>query len=1322
MRKISETIAGVEILILDGAMGTMIQRYGLQEQDFHSGIFSGCPKELKGNNECLNLTRPEIIRAIHEEYINAGADIIETNTFSANRISQEEYGCAEYAFDMAYAGARIAREAADKAAVIAEGKATKSCGGHRKIYVAGSIGPTSKSLSLSPDMNDPAFRAVSFDEMAEAYGEQMRGLLLGGVDIILLETCFDALNVKAALYALEKLMKTPEISENAGIRDRLSKDGHFPVIVSVSVSDRSGRTLTGQTLEAFYTSVRHYPLMAFGLNCSLGAEEIYPLLKEVSNFAECAVSCYPNAGLPDGMGGYAETPAEMAAAIRKMAADGLVNIIGGCCGTTPDYIREIAGAVKGLSARKNGSAGSGNEAGGLAVSGLETVHIDLEKYNFTNIGERTNVAGSRKFARLISSGNYAEAMQVAADQIENGASVIDINMDDAMLDSTREMTMFTRHISNDPAVAKAALMIDSSHWETILAGLKNAQGKSIVNSISLKEGEETFLAKAKEIHALGAAMVVMAFDEKGQATDFGRKTEICGRAYRLLTEKAGIPPEDIIFDVNVLAVGTGIEEHADYAVDFIRAVGWIKENLPGALTSGGISNLSFSFRGNNPVREAMHSAFLYHAIKAGLDMAIVNPGMLQIYDEIEPSLLKCVEDVILNTDAGATERLIEKAQEIAEEKAAAGTPGKTGPDAGGSAKGNDGNAAGGNGPEPDTPVEERLMEALVKGRAASLEEDLRSCLEKYGRPVDIIEGPLMDGMKKVGELFGSGKMFLPQVVKSAKIMRQAVDFLQPYMDGQENISDGNMAGKGNKEHKVETAPDSPAGHKTAKEAVPKPKIVIATVKGDVHDIGKNITAIVLGCNGFDVIDLGVMVDKEIIIGTAISEKADIIAASGLITPSLYQMEELCRAMAEKGMDTPLFIGGATTSPLHTAVKLAPLYGHVFYGADASASAVMAKRYMMDREAFEKEEHEKQQKIRELYLKGMGNAARDGKGATGTTDVTDATGKEGHDTESLFPPESYLHSKDCMAAGPDADGQTYGITDIPAGEISIAEVLPYFDWKMFLAIWGVKYGQMSPDAPEMADLRKEAEEIIGRMKSDGSCRIMLAAKWFGAFSAGDDIHLSDNRAKQEMIFPMMRQEKPITLKDGTRACLSLADFIPPAGYGFTSPAGIFAISVSRTASHRNECGCPECKAGSGYDDMMERSVMNTLAEAASAWLDGEIGKMIENAEDAAGNGKGFKVIKPAAGYSSCPDHTLKRDILRLLPDSASLGITLTESCGMLPDASICGMIFIHREAMYPEIRNIGRQQYDSYISRRGMSPEEARRFLGHLLTDLPANKK
>ena len=1002
----------------------------------------------------------------------------------------------------------------------------------------------------------------------------------------------------------------------------------------------------------------------------------------------------------------------MAAAIWKMAADGLVNIIGGCCGITPDYIREIAGAVKGLSARKNGSGRSGSETGGLAVSGLETVHIDLKRYNFTNIGERANVAGSRKFARLISSGNYAEAMQVAADQIENGASVIDINMDDAMLDSTREITLFTRHISNDPAVAKAALMIDSSHWETILAGLKNAQGKSIVNSISLKEGEEIFLAKAREIHALGAAMVVMAFDEKGQATDFGRKTEICGRAYRLLTEKAGIPPEDIIFDVNVLAVGTGIEEHADYAVDFIRAVGWIKENLPGALTSGGISNLSFSFRGNNPVREAMHSAFLYHAIKAGLDMAIVNPGMLQIYDEIEPSLLKCVEDVILNTDAGATERLIEKAQEIAEEKAASGTPGKTGPDDGGSAKGNDGNAAGGNGPGPDTPVEERLMEALVKGRAASLEEDLRSCLEKYGRPVDIIEGPLMDGMKKVGELFGSGKMFLPQVVKSAKIMRQAVDFLQPYMeDGQENIPDGNMAGKGNKEHKEETAPDSPAGHKTAKMAVPKPKIVIATVKGDVHDIGKNITSIVLGCNGFDVIDLGVMVDKETIIGTAISEKADIIAASGLITPSLFQMEELCRAMSEKDMDTPLFIGGATTSPLHTAVKLAPLYGHVFYGADASASAVMAKRCMMDREAFENEEHEKQQKIRELYLKGMENAVQDGNGATGTTD---ATGKDGHDTESVFPPESYLRSENCMTAGPDTERKAFCLTDIPAGEISIAEVLPYFDWKMFFAIWGVKYGQMSPDAPEMADLKKEAEEIIRRMESDGSCRIMLAAKWFEAFSEGDDIHLSDDRGKQKMIFPMMRQEKPSALKDGTMACLSLADFVPPAGYGFTSPAGIFAISVSRPTPHRTGCGCPECKAGSGYDDMMERSVMNTLAEAASAWLDGKIGKMIENAENAAADGKEFKIIKPAAGYSSCPDHTLKRDILRLLPDSGRLGITLTESCGMIPDASICGMIFIHRNASFPDIRNIGRRQYDSYARRRGMTEEEAKNFLGHLL--------
>lgn len=1270
-KKISELLAEGKILILDGATGTMIQRLGLDEEDFHSGPLSDIPGELRGNNECLNLTRPDLIRDIHRAYIRAGADIIESNTFSANRISQEEYGCAEFAFRMALEGAAIAREAADEA----------MSSGDRTVLVAGSIGPTSRSLSLSPDMNDPAFRPVSFDEMALAYSEQMRGLMLGGADLLLIETCFDALNVKAALYALSGLLENPEIRSDAGIRERLSDDGHFPVIISVSVSDRSGRTLTGQTIEAFYASVRHYPLAAFGLNCSLGAEEIYPLLKEVAGFAEYAVSCYPNAGLPDGMGGYAETPQEMAAAVRKMAEDGLLNIVGGCCGTTPEYISAIVEAVRDCPARKRPAQAASRP---LTVSGLEVVRIDLKNNNFTNIGERTNVAGSRKFARLIATGQTGEALQIAAEQIENGASVIDINMDDAMLDSTAEMTRFVRSLSNDPAVAKAAMMIDSSHWETILAGLKNAQGKSIVNSISLKEGEEELVRKAREIHALGAAMVVMAFDEQGQATTFARKIEICGRAYRILTSEAGIPPEDIIFDVNVLAIGTGIEEHALYAVDFIKAVGWIKGNLPGALTSGGVSNLSFSFRGNNPVREAMHSAFLYHAIQAGLDMAIVNPGMLQIYDEIEPDLLRRVEDVIFNTDPGATERLIEKAQEIAEETArrkaaaqqhsggtagmAAGTPMTAGASCGEQETRHDGQSAA-----------DRIISALVKGKSTTLAADLQECLYEGTKPVDIIEGPLMDGMKKVGELFGSGKMFLPQVVKSAKIMKEAVDFLQPYMEAQ------------------------PAGKSSG-----RPKIVIATVKGDVHDIGKNITAIVLGCNGFDVIDLGVMVDRETIIGTALREKADIIAASGLITPSLHQMEELCRAMAERGMDTPLFIGGATTSALHTAVKLAPLYDHVFHGADASASAVMAKRYMMDRDSFEAEEHARQAKLRELHRNGRRADSEAEPAADGG-----AAGEIAGLSSAIFPPENYLRHEIFVRNARGFIKETIEDTGKTC-EIDIRSVLPHFDWRMFYAIWGIRYGQAEPDAPEMADLRREAEEILARMTETGSCRMAMSVRWFKAYAKDGGIRLAGSRetetpSSMEVTFPMLRQEKPTVLKDGRKAMLSLCDFVPPAGYRFTSPAGIFAISVSSRRDHDRGCGCSECRPAGDYDDMMERSIMNTLAEAASTWLDGQILATLE----AADAGK-YKVIKPAAGYSSCPDHTLKRDILSLLPDSESLGITLTESCGMIPDASICGMIFIHRNAVYPEIRSISRSQYDSYASRRGMSPEEAGRFLGHLL--------
>ena len=1242
------------ILILDGAMGTMIQRYGLTEADYRGEVFGSISKELRGNNECLNLTRPDIIREIHREYIKAGADIIESNTFSANRISQAEYGCGEYAAQMAYEGARIARSAADEAA--SEG---------RKVWVAGSMGPTSKSLSLSPDVSDPAFRAFSFDQMCQAYREQAEALIRGGADLILIETCFDALNVKAALNAISMIqtdrLMVPQAPSQLGLTPTRGWES-VPVIVSVSVGDRSGRTLTGQTLEAFYTSVKHYPLLTFGLNCSLGAAEMAPLLEDVASWCECLVSCYPNAGLPNEMGGYDQTPEQMAEAVVGLAQKGLVDIVGGCCGTTPEHIAAIAKAVSGLQphhlsgnsclftddgSKKDVPSGnmgcftdesqktgvlSGNKGSftdrSLMVSGLEAVRVDLRKNNFTNVGERTNVAGSRKFARLIAAGEYDQALQIAAKQIEDGATIIDINMDDAMLDSTREMERFVRCISNDPAVAKAALMIDSSHWETILAGLKNAQGKCIVNSISLKEGPEAFVAKAREIRKLGAAMVVMAFDEQGQATTYDRKIEICEKAYRLLTQDAGVPPEDIIFDVNILSIGTGIEEHARYAVDFIEAVRWIKANLPGALTSGGVSNLSFAFRGNNAVREAMHSAFLYHAIKAGLDMAIVNPSMLQVYDEIEPQLLQCVEDVIFDRDPQATERLIDKASEmLARKEAGAGSTSEVKV-------------------ETVRPVGERLRDAVLKGRSETLTEDIPEAIKIYGEAVSVIEGPLMEGMESVGRMFGEGKMFLPQVVKAAKVMRDAVDLLQPFM--QVGATESVMTGK-------------------------REVVVIATVKGDVHDIGKNILGIVLTCNGFEVHDLGVMVDKETILSEAERLGADIIGVSGLITPSLYQMEELCREMASRGMMTPLFIGGATTSALHTAVKLAPLYDHVFYGPDASASAVLAKRCMMDREVFEKEEHLKQEKIREMYMKNE-KAVEQNIYATGDTHAETATNSlsvEKGSNEARFRYETYL--TDCPE-------------DIPAQEIPAEEVLPYFDWKMFYAIWGVKYGSAVPEAAELMQLRRDAEEEL----RFGDYRIMLAARFMEGCSDGEVI------VSEDAELPMLRQE---SFKK-----LSLSDFVIPEESGRKSPFGVFAISVNkRSKAHVEGCSCPACN--SRYEDMIGRTVRQTIAEAASKWLSDRIAKEL--------NAEGIRIVKPAAGYSSCPDHTLKIDILKLLGET-ELGIRLTESCAMTPEASICGMIFMHPEACYPEIRNISQEQYEKYRSRRSMDAETARRFLGHLL--------
>lgn len=1176
------------ILILDGAMGTMLQRKGLQ-----------------GNSESFNLTNPETIGEIHNEYIEAGADIITANSFSANSISQSEYNLSEKAGQMAEAAARIARKAADEAP--------------RKIWVAGSVGPTSKSLSLAQNINDPIFRPYSFDGMAEAFEVQIRGLVKGGVDLLLFETCFDALNTKAALYALGHIPEAKDI----------------PVMISASMSDKSGRTLTGQTMEAFYRSIQHCNPLSFGLNCSLGAEEMIPLIAEVASFATCAVSCYPNAGLPNEMGEYDETPSQMAESVRKMALAGSVNIVGGCCGTTPEHIKAVAEAVKGISPR---AIPEPDDV--LYVSGLESVAVD-RKNNFTNVGERTNVAGSRKFAKLIAAGDYETGLQIAAGQIENGAGIIDINMDDAMLDSRLEMEKFLRYVSNDPAVAKAAIMIDSSHWETLVTGLKNAQGKCIVNSISLKEGEEKFIENAREIKALGAAIIVIAFDEEGQATTYDRKVEICRRAYSLLTSKVGVRPCDIIFDVNVLPVGTGIPEHSRYGIDFIEAVRWIKGNLPGCRTSGGISNLSFSFRGNNEVREAMHSVFLYHAISAGLDMGIVNPGMLKVYDEIEPELLRCVEDVILDSDAEATDRLIEKASRILDEKNSVGVSARPeGPEAtcaarpvrengrlaasGGALTGAESSNISSVAEPVEAAVEERLVRALVKGDSSGLERDINECLTLYDKPVEIIDGPLMSGMARVGELFGAGKMFLPQVVKSAKTMKNAVALLQPYIE----------EGGGESE-------------------VKKPRIVFATVKGDVHDIGKNITEIVLSCNGFEIVDLGVMVPKETILEKAAECSADLIGVSGLITPSLYQMEEICKEMTARGLDTPLLVGGAAASALHTAVRLAPLYGHVFYGQDASASAVLANQLITDREGTEAAEHKKQEHLRELYAQSSQK-------------------KAGHKPVEPFPAFSFIK------------GEPFG--NISGKRLGIEEVEPFFDWNMFAAIWGIKSGT---GHDELRKLRADAHKEIDRLKNGNACRITISARFDGCHSEGDDIVSKDFR------LPMLRQE-------GER---SLADFVPPKEYGFESPMGMFAISV-RTESHPSGCDCPAC--GTEYGPMLTRAVRLTLAEAASEWLSRHIHKELPDGF------KEAKVIKPAAGYSSCPDHTLKRDILRLLPESERLGITLLESCAMIPDASICGLIFIHPDATYPEIRRVSQKAIDEYARRRGMSDSEKARFLGHLL--------
>ena len=1150
-------------LVLDGGMGTMLQRGFTEEQ-------------------------------VLQMYVDAGADIITTNTFTANRISQAAAGLADKAAEMAYEGARTARKVADAAS--------------RKVLVAGSVGPTGKSLTMASDADDPAFREYSFDEMASAFEEQVSALLRGGADLILLETCFDALNAKALIYALEKL------------------GNPCPLYISATVSDRSGRTLTGQTLEAFYRSVSHAKtLAAFGINCALGAAAMAPLVREIASFSSHPVIFYPNAGVPDEFGNYNDTPEEMAEVIGGLVRDGYVQIAGGCCGTTPEHIRAIAQVVYscGLGASATGSACSAKarenatqaelshqqsaarenatqaelsrrqSGDSLYVSGLESVEISRAR-NFMNVGERTNVAGSKKFARLVAEDNWEEALRIAEAQIEGGADVIDINMDDPMVDSKEKMRTFLRHIAGEPAIAKAALMIDSSHWETVLEGLKNAQGKCIVNSISLKDGRDEFLRKALEIRRLGGAMVVMAFDEEGQAVTFDRKVAICKRSYDLLTA-AGVPSSDIIFDCNILSIGTGIAEHARFGVDFIEAVRWIKANLPGVKTSGGVSNLSFAFRGNNMVREAMHSVFLYHAIRAGLDMAIVNPQMLQIYDEINPELRSCVEDVIFDSDAEATSRLVEyascglgasatgsacsaKARENATQAELSHQQSAAGENATQSGQSDSQSAAGGN--VVMDPME-RLTAAVVKGVSAGIEESAMGAYGVLKSAVEVIEGPLMKGMEKVGELFAAGKMFLPQVVKSAKVMREAVAALQPYMGD-------------------------------SSEGTGRPVFVIATVQGDVHDIGKNITSIVLNCSGFEVVDLGVMVPCADILDKASELGAAAVGVSGLITPSLNRMEEICSEMSARGMDIPLFVGGAAASAVHTAVRLSPLYPNVHYGADASATAVMVKKYLIDKESFIADELKEREKLIALRSSAVAKPVK--------PVVTDG-----------FPTTSFK--------------------DIPFCEMPAETFIEHFDWRMFFAVCGVKCEHC-----EGAGLRREAQTYL----ETAGLKVRLALRFFDAHREDDDI-----------VTPVFRLPM---LRDG--ACL--ADYFPASG---SSQLGLFAATVVQPAPS---------------DDLVAHAVRVTLAEAASEW----IGAQLDT-----------KHIRPGIGYACCPDHSLKRDVLALLP--SELGITLTESCAMIPEASVCGLVIAHPLASYNDIRHVSDADLATYAARRGMSESEKKLFLGHL---------
>jgi 5-methyltetrahydrofolate--homocysteine methyltransferase len=1214
------------ILIIDGAMGTMIQAHRLQEADYRGREFADHPRDLKGCNDLLSITQPAVVEGIHRKYLEAGADIVETNTFNATAISLADYGLESAAYDINLAAARVARRAAD-AATAAEPA--------RPRFVAGAIGPMTRSASMSRDVNDPGARQVTFTQLEAAYHDQVRGLVEGGVDLLLPETAFDTLNLKAALFAIARYF------DETGRR--------LPIMASGTIVDLSGRTMTGQTVEAFWTSISHADLVSVGLNCSLGAREMRPYVEELSRLAPVYLSCYPNAGLPDGFGAFPETPKITAGLLREFAESGFVNIVGGCCGTTPDHIHAIAETVRNLPPRVPPKVEAYSR-----FSGLEALVIRPDT-NFVNVGERTNVTGSPKFAKLVLAGQYEEALAVARQQVEGGAQIIDVNMDEGMLDSEKAMTTFLNLVASEPDIARVPVMIDSSKWSVIEAGLRCVQGKGIVNSLSLKEGEEAFKAHARLVRRYGAGVVVMAFDEEGQATTVDRKLAICARAYRILTEEIGFPPPDIIFDPNILTVATGIEEHDDYAVAYLEATRRIKATLPGCKVSGGVSNISFSFRGNKAVREAMHSAFLYHAIQAGMDMGIVNAGQLEVYAEIPAELRGLVEDVLLNRRPDATERLVAFAETVKQAD-----------------RGEVEEAAWRQG-----SVEERLSHALVKGIADHVETDVEEARKKYGRPLSVIEGPLMDGMNVVGDLFGSGRMFLPQVVKSARVMKRAVAYLLPFMEAEKEAGGGRQA---------------------------EGRILVATVKGDVHDIGKNIVGVVLACNNYEVIDLGVMVPCEKILKTARERQVDMIGLSGLITPSLDEMVHVAKEMEREGFTIPLLIGGATTSRAHTAVKIAPAYSppvvHVLDASRAVGVAGQLKSPEM-REALAAKNREAQERLRAEH-----RAKRD----QPLLPVDEARRRR-----TLLDWKAYAPPRPSFLGGRAVDSWP------------LAELVPFIDWSPFFAAWEMTgtYPRIFENPARGAEARRlfdDAQRLLDRIVRE---RLLTASAVYGFYPAsavGDDVELYTDESRTGLLATLhtLRQQNE---KPEGQPNQALADFVAPRESGVADYVGAFAV----TAGTGIEGLVEEFERDhDDYSAIMTKALADRLAEALAEALH-------KRAREEWGYGRGealapedlirerYRGIRPAPGYPACPDHSEKRTLFDLLQAERRVGIRLTETFAMMPAASVSGLYFSHPEARYFTVGRLGRDQVLDYARRKGLPLAEVERWLSPNLNYEPDEK-